>query len=687
MTTLNGIQHKRSSVTGKIPNVADIKTGELALNLSDRIIYTKDGSNNIIQIANGPLKYANEIHVSPSGNDTTGTGAYEKPYATITAAYTAATNSGDAIFIHPGTYSDSITFTKLNVDVIGLTGGGGIVNLTGTWTINHASSSNRFYGLTFASAGTLSITAAGGIYLIECNISGTVTANHTGYLEFRNCVAQATSITLQGLGQCAFWAGKQSNMTVSAANKVVSVHGSMNCSNVTVTAGTFSIADSFLFSASGNTTAATMSSGAIFYAYNTHVYNTAGTLARLGLPTGSFYSLNSVQYDRANTTISGTSLGTETNFDSARLGSLTVVGQSALGAVANVRITGGSNGQVLTTNGNGGLSWTTTASSYGDSNVANYLPTHTGNISGNVISASSISISGTANLGAIGNITITGGSNGQMLSTDGNGTLRWANGGSGTGTSLINGNSSVVVNSNANVTFTIAGNANLVTMTTTQVLANTMDVVSNIIAASHQGNSLIVVQNAGNVTINKGQPVYVSGSAGGSSLQVKLANSALSDVVKVIGVAQQTLAANGYGYVVTEGLIANVDTSAFANGDMLYVSNVAGTYTTGATSNPVRVGWVQRANATTGSIYVGVDAKYTSIPELRLSYTPTTDSLTGGNLYFGNTTDISTYAIFKIFADGILISNADYTLSNSTTALFTTTQPIFANETWTLFCS
>ena len=250
-----------------------------------------------------------------------------------------------------------------------------------------------------------------------------------------------------------------------------------------------------------------------------------------------------------------------------------------------------------------------------------------------------------------------------------------------------NGNTRMLIDSNANLTFTIAGNANLVTMTSTQVLANTMDVVSNIIAASHQGNSLIVVQNAGNVTINKGQPVYVSGSAGGSSLQVKLANSALSDVVKVIGVAQQTLAANGYGYVVTEGLIANVDTSAFANGDMLYVSNVAGTYTTGATSNPVRVGWVQRANATTGSIYVGVDAKYTSIPELRLSYTPTTDSLTGGNLYFGNTTDISTYAIFKIFADGILISNADYTLSNSTTALFTTTQPIFANETWTLFCS
>lgn len=54
-----------------------------------------------------------------------------------------------------------------------------------------------------------------------------------------------------------------------------------------------------------------------------------------------------------------------------------------LGEVANLHISGGTNGQVLTTNGSNVLSWTTVSSgnsSYGNSNVAAYLPTYTGNI-------------------------------------------------------------------------------------------------------------------------------------------------------------------------------------------------------------------------------------------------------------------------------------------------------------------
>jgi hypothetical protein len=58
----------------------------------------------------------------------------------------------------------------------------------------------------------------------------------------------------------------------------------------------------------------------------------------------------------------------------------------ALGAVGNLHITGGSNGQVLTTNGNGNLSWSTVSgggnSSYGDSNVTSLLTS--GNITGNI---------------------------------------------------------------------------------------------------------------------------------------------------------------------------------------------------------------------------------------------------------------------------------------------------------------
>lgn len=114
------------------------------------------------------------------------------------------------------------------------------------------------------------------------------------------------------------------------------------------------------------------------------------------------------------------------------LTTLNVATAANLGAVGNIVITGGTVGQKLTTNGNGGLSWTNDAdSSYSNSNVAAYLPTYTGNIgAGNInvtglTSLAVLTVSTTANLGAANNITITGGSNGQVLTTNGNGVLSW----------------------------------------------------------------------------------------------------------------------------------------------------------------------------------------------------------------------------------------------------------------------
>jgi len=63
-----------------------------------------------------------------------------------------------------------------------------------------------------------------------------------------------------------------------------------------------------------------------------------------------------------------------------------------LGAVGNLHIAGGSNSQVLSTDGAGNLTWTTVSagSNYSNSNVANYLPTFTGNIGANVVSANTV---------------------------------------------------------------------------------------------------------------------------------------------------------------------------------------------------------------------------------------------------------------------------------------------------------
>jgi hypothetical protein len=62
------------------------------------------------------------------------------------------------------------------------------------------------------------------------------------------------------------------------------------------------------------------------------------------------------------------------------LTSLTVSGVTELGIISNVHITGGSSGQVLTTDGTGNLSWASQTALYGNANVKVYLNNYDGNI-------------------------------------------------------------------------------------------------------------------------------------------------------------------------------------------------------------------------------------------------------------------------------------------------------------------
>ena len=94
-----------------------------------------------------------------------------------------------------------------------------------------------------------------------------------------------------------------------------------------------------------------------------------------------------------------TNLAISGNLSTTGLASITTlsVGATAnLGAVGNITITGGTVGQVLSTDGNGVLSWASDATTYGNSNVAAYLPTYTGNIGGDVVTANLFSGNGQA---------------------------------------------------------------------------------------------------------------------------------------------------------------------------------------------------------------------------------------------------------------------------------------------------
>lgn len=115
------------------------------------------------------------------------------------------------------------------------------------------------------------------------------------------------------------------------------------------------------------------------------------------------------------------------------------------------------------------------------------------------------------------------------------------------------------------------------------------------------------VTNAEAVTITRGQAVYLY-QATGNRASVKLAaNTGDATSAKTLGLAAQDIAANQAGFVMTQGVLDKVDTSAFAEGATLYLGPTAGSLTSTKPQAPnhlVYIGVVERANAGNGQIYV-----------------------------------------------------------------------------------
>jgi hypothetical protein len=153
---------------------------------------------------------------------------------------------------------------------------------------------------------------------------------------------------------------------------------------------------------------------------------------------------------------------------------------------------------------------------YTDSNVAAYLPTFTGNVgAGNVnvtgtvytsgisstgsASLTILNVSTTANLGAVGNVTITGGTAGQVLSTNGSGVLSWA--------------------SDA----TTYGNSNVVTLMSA-FGSNTISTTGNI-----TGGNIIGIIAAGSNTIT------TTGNITGGNINIPNGNANVTGTANTVG--------------------------------------------------------------------------------------------------------------------------------------------------------
>lgn len=156
---------------------------------------------------------------------------------------------------------------------------------------------------------------------------------------------------------------------------------------------------------------------------------------------------------------------------------------------------------------------------------------------GNVI-VENLTVEGESNLGPVGNITITGGSNNFVLRTDGAGNLTWANiqseianaAGSNTQVQLNNNN---LFGASANFTFntgtntlTVAGTANVTNLNATNANATTGTFTNGNI--TNLNTTTANLGNVSNVHISGGGAGYVLATNGSGNLSWVLVDPSVS---------------------------------------------------------------------------------------------------------------------------------------------------------------
>lgn len=140
------------------------------------------------------------------------------------------------------------------------------------------------------------------------------------------------------------------------------------------------------------------------------------------------------------------------------------------------------------------------------------------------------------------------------------------------------------------------------------------------------------VYNNSGVALTDGQVVYIDG-AQINRISVKLARADTElTSSNTLGVVTEPIAIGAEGFITLMGQVNGLDTSGLTSGGMIYLSpTVAGAFTQtkpAAPNNLVILGWVERVDATTGSIYIRVDNGY----ELDELHDVQITTPTGGNL-------------------------------------------------------
>jgi hypothetical protein len=383
-------------------------TGTLALSYSGTALPVANGGT--ARTVGNYSVFANEIHVSKDGNDTTGDGTLINPVLTITKALTLIAGLKKTIIVHAGDYPESPTVSTANTTIATSELTGANTTISGTLTLSAAA---RVSGIKISN---LTITGSGSTYISNCTVDTQVVKSGTNYVEIINSELQCVSgIQITGAGTVSIVGNKCWGVTVSNASANVLIKDCFQVLTPSVTAGSLQFDGSAIFASSPASNAVTSSAGSFITLANSFVLNSAGNSVERVSLAGSYSILNLV-YDKTNSTFTGTNLNAIDYFSVVNADTLVLTNDLAIayggtnssatptaGAVPYGTGTAygfsaaGTAGQVLTSQGAGTPTWTTpttgTVTSVGGTGTVSGI-----SLSGTVTSSGNLTLGGTLDL-------------------------------------------------------------------------------------------------------------------------------------------------------------------------------------------------------------------------------------------------------------------------------------------------
>ena len=238
-------------------------------------------------------------------------------------------------------------------------------------------------------------------------------------------------------------------------------------------------------------------------------------------------------------------------------------------------------------------------SSYGNANVAAYLPTYNGVLQPGLISTDTY-------LWANGQPIVFG-----STSTYGNANVAAYLPTDPTITTIQTNIGNIVTTMNANARASLSAtnvgtssDASLAYNSGTGVFTYTQGTVID-----NAKNLRFDVKNTSGGTLAKGTPVYATGTVGSTNVfTVSASRADTAATMPAIGLLESSLANNATGTALQLGLLENIDTSTYSQGQVLYVAPAGGLTATRPNDSYLvePIGTVGRVNASTGAIVTNI---------------------------------------------------------------------------------